>query len=50
MRNMKYFLVDYSNQKSRVYQLDFIGAFLQDNVKHRVFVNLDSRYGKYLPE
>ena len=30
--------------------MDFIGAFIQANIKHRVFVKLDSRYGEYLPE
>ena len=30
--------------------MDLIGAFLQANVKHRVFVKLDSRYGEYFPE
>ena len=36
--------------KSRVHQLNFIGEFLQANVKHRVFVKLDSIYGEYFPE
>ena len=30
--------------------MDFIGAFLQGNVKHRVIVKLDSRHGDYFPE
>ena len=30
--------------------MDFIGAFIQANVKHRVFLNFDSRYEDYLPE
>ena len=30
--------------------MDFIGTFLQANVKHRVFVKLDNRYGEYFPE
>ena len=33
MRTLKYFLSDASNYKARVYQLDFIGIFLQANVK-----------------
>ena len=49
MRNLNY-LADTSKHKSRVYQLYFIGAFIQANVKHRVFVKLDSTYGDYLPE
>ena len=28
----------------------FVGEFLQADVKHRVFVKLDSRYGEYFPE
>ena len=44
-RTIKYFLSDDSNHKSIVHQLNFIGAFLQANVKHRVFVNLERRYG-----
>ena len=46
-RNMRYFLEDDSKHKARVHQLDLIGSFLQANVKHRVFVKLDSRYGEY---
>ena len=48
--NLKYFLADYSKHKRIVHQLDFIGTFLQENVKHNVFVKLDSRYGEYFPE
>ena len=47
MRTLKYFLADYFKPKAIVHQLDFIGKFLQANVKHRVFVKLDSRYGEY---
>ena len=47
---MKYFLADYSKHKSRVNQQDFIGAFLEANVKHKLFVELDIRYGEYFPE
>ena len=50
MRTLKFLLADTSNHKSRVYQLDFIEAFLKSNLKHRVFVKLDSRYGEYFPE
>ena len=46
MSNVKYFLEDSSKHKARVYQLDFIGAFLKTNGKHRVFVRLDSRNGE----
>ena len=35
MRTLTYIFADASKQKSRVHQLYFIRAFLQDNVKHR---------------
>ena len=50
MRTMKYFLVDLAKHKTWVYQLDFIGEFLQEKVKNRVFVKLDIRYTDYFPE
>ena len=50
MINLKYSLLDDSKHKTRVHQLDFIGAFLQSNVKHRCFLNLGRRYGEYFPE
>ena len=50
MRTLKYFLVDATKHKERVHQLDFIGALLQEKVKNRVFVKLDSRYTDYFPE
>ena len=43
MRNLEYFLVDTTKNKSRVHQLDFIGVFLQAKVNNRVFVKLDIR-------
>ena len=46
MRNVNYFLADYTKHKTTVYQLDLIGSFIQANVKYRVFVKLDSRYGE----
>ena len=46
MSNLNYVLADAFNHKAIVYQLDFIGAFLKANVKHIVFVKLDSRYGE----
>ena len=50
MRTLKYFLADAAKHKARVHQVDFIGAFLQANVKNRVFVKLDMRYAAYFPE
>ena len=49
-RNLKFFLADDIKHKAIVYQLDFIGSFLQANVKHRVFVKLESSYGEYFQE
>ena len=39
MRTLKYLLADATKHKSRVHQLDFIGAFLQAKVKNRVFLS-----------
>ena len=50
MMTLKYFLADAAKHKSRLHQLDFIGAFLQAKVKNRVFVKLESRYADYFPE
>ena len=50
MRTLKYFLADSEKHKATVHQLDFIGTFLQANVKNRVFVKLDMRYVDYFPE
>ena len=50
MSTIKCFLSDASNNKTRVHQLDFTGAFIQANVKHRVLLNLDRIYGEYFPE
>ena len=49
MRTLNYFLVDSYKHKAIVHQLDCIGEFLQTNVKHRVFVKLDSRCVEYFP-
>ena len=50
MRNLKYFLAYATKHKAIVHQLDFIGAFLQEKVKNRVFVKLDIRFTDYFPE
>ncbi len=39
-----------NRNKCRVYQLDFIGAFLQANVRGRIFVSLPKVYGDIWPE
>ena len=41
MRTLKYFLADAAKHRARFHQLDFIGAFLQEKVKNRVFFKLD---------
>ena len=48
MRTLKYFLAYTAKHRARVHQLDFIGAFLQETVKNKVFVKLESRYADYL--
>ena len=50
MRTLKYLLEYAAKHKSRVYQLDFIGAFLQEKVKNIVFVKLDIRHTDYFIE
>ena len=50
MRNLRYFLADAVNHKLRVHQFYFIRAILQEKIKNRVFVKLDSRYADYFPE
>ena len=50
MRKLKYFLADTNKHKARVYQLYFIGAFLQEKFKKILFVKLDSRYSDYFLE
>ena len=50
MRTLKYFLADAAKHKTRVHQIDFIGAFLQVKVKNRVFLKLDMRYADCFPE
>ncbi|MGH3053820.1 MAG: reverse transcriptase domain-containing protein [Gaiellaceae bacterium] len=50
VRLLKVFLAHATHCKCRVQQLDFIGAFLQANVRERVFVKLPARYGDLFPE
>ena len=49
MRTLKYLLANNTKHKAMVHQLDFIGELIQDNVKHRVIVKSDRRYGDYFP-
>ena len=39
MRNLKYFLAGSAKYRAIVHQLDFIGAFLQANVKNIVLLS-----------
>ena len=50
MSTFKYISVDSVKYKARVHQLYFIGEFLQEQNKNRVFVKLDSRYANSFPE
>ena len=50
MRTLKYFLADATKNKARVHQLYFIGAFLQEKLKNRIFLKLGIRYTDYFPE
>ena len=50
MGTLKYFLSDAAKHKAKVHQLYFIGAFLKERLKNRVFVILDIRYTDYFPE
>ena len=50
MRTLKYFLAYADKHKEILHQLDFIGVFLQVEVKNRLFVDLDSRHADYFPE
>ena len=47
---LKYLLADTTKHKARVHQLYFIGAFLQEKLKNRVFVKLDIIYTDNFPE
>ena len=47
MRTLNYFLADAAKHKARVHQLYFIGVFLQDKVKNKLFFKLDIRYPDY---
>ena len=50
LRTLKYFFENEAKHKARVYQLYFIGAFLQAKVKNKIFVKLERRYADYFPE
>ena len=50
MRTLKYFLADTTKHKAIVNKLELIGAFLQEKVKNRVFLKLESRYTDYFTE
>ena len=39
MGTLKYFLADYFKHKARVYQLNFIGAFIKANVNIEVLLS-----------
>ena len=43
-------MADAGEHKTRVNHLDSIGSLLQEEVKNRVFLKLDSRYADYFTE
>lgn len=47
---LKLFLAHAARLHVRVWQLDFIGAFLQAKVRSRIFVKLPAIYGSIFPE
>jgi len=49
-RALKMFLAHASRVKTRVKQLDFVGAFLQAKTRSRVFVSIPAIYGVLFPE
>jgi hypothetical protein len=49
-RSLKMFLADAARSRCRVHQLDFVGAFLQANVRGRIFVTLPKVYEDIWPE
>ncbi len=49
-RSLKMFLADAARNRCTVHQLDFVGAFLQANVRGRIFVTLPKVYGDIWPE
>ena len=49
-RTLKYFLEDAVSHKTKVYQLNFIGEFLQAKVKKMVFLRLERKYADCFPE
>jgi hypothetical protein len=49
-RSLKISLPDAARNRCRVHQLDFVGAFLQANVRGRIFVILPKVYGDIWPE
>ncbi len=49
-RSLKIFLTDAARNRCRVHHLDFVGAFLQANVRGGIFVTLPKVYGDIWPE
>ena len=49
-RLLKVFLSEAARLKRRVYQADFIGAYLQAHMDRLVYVRLPSEYAEYFPD
>ena len=49
-RLLKCFIADAALNRTKIYQLDFIQAFIQSDVQKRIFVILDKEYEKFCPK
>ncbi len=49
-RSLKMFLADAARNRCRVHHLDFVGAFLQANIRGGIFVTLPKVYWDIWPE
>ena len=49
-RLLKCFIADAARNKTIIYQLDFIQAFIQSETKRRMFVILDKEYEQFCPK
>ena len=49
-RLLKYLIADAARNKTFIYQLDFIKAFIQSQLKRRIFDILYKEYGQFCPK
>ena len=50
LRLVKIFLADAARDGNRIFQIDFVAAFLQARVDRRIFVKMPASWGKVLPK